>query len=85
MNLAAKTFLFSANAEDFDEVIIVNRTLRKEQIELREWRKYDFIGKLHNIVVGIRRSPQRKETFLKLLEVGDDFAELMLIQDNVTR
>jgi hypothetical protein len=85
LNLAARAFLFGQNAEDFDEQILIHRTLAREQAELQEWRKRGPIGKLHNIVVFIRRSPQRRETFLELADAGDEFSDLMLVQDNATR
>lgn len=85
MNLAAKAFLFGENSEDFDVEIIVNRTLKRERAELQVWRRCGPIGKLHNVVVFIRRSPQRQEAFKDLAEIGEAFAELVLIQDNATR
>jgi hypothetical protein len=85
LNLAARAFLFGQNAEDFDKEILVNRTLAQEKAELQAWRKRGPIGKLHNVVVFIRRSPQRRETFMDLAEAGDEFSDLMLVQDNATR
>ena len=85
INLAAKAFLFGKNPDDFDRAILVNRTLRDEQEELTEWRKCGPIGKLHNVIVAIRRSPQRRETFMELAEAGDEFSHLMVVQDNATR
>jgi hypothetical protein len=54
---------------------------------MREWRECGCLGKLHNIVVFIRRSPQRMEEFKafqngELSTVGH---QLMVIGDNQTR
>jgi hypothetical protein len=85
LNLAAKAFLFGKDGENFDEEILINRMLVREQAELQAWRKKGPIGKLHNVVVFIRRSPQRQETFSELAEAGDKHADLALLQDNATR
>jgi hypothetical protein len=85
LNLAAKAFLYGKNPENFDEEVLINRTLAREQEKLQAWRRRGPIGKLHNIVVFIRRSPQRFDNFRELAEAGDDFAELRLVQDNATR
>ena len=44
-----------------EESVVVNATfIEKAQIE---WRKRGLVGKFHNVVVGIRASPQRRESF----------------------
>lgn len=85
LNLAAKAFLYGKNPENFDEEVLINRTLAREQEELQAWRRRGPIGKLHNVVVFIRRSPQRLDIFRELADAGDDFAELKMVQDNATR
>lgn len=85
LNLAAKAFLFGKDAANFDEEIIVARALAQERRELEAWRKRGPIGKLHNVVVFIKRSPQRQETFGEFAEDDDKYADLVLMQDNATR
>ena len=63
---------------------MVNEVLRREKEELEAWRKWDPIGKLHNIVVWVRRSHGRRELFLSLA-IDEEGKKLMLIQDNATR
>ena len=85
LNLAAKAFLFGKDPEGFDEMIITHRALAREQAELQEWRKNGPIGKLHNVVVFIRRSPQRQEFFQDFAEDGDECGDLVVVADNATR
>jgi len=40
--------------------------LRETLKEIKEWRKYGLIGKLHNIVVDIQSSPQKMQEFMAL-------------------
>jgi hypothetical protein len=85
LNLAAKAFLFGADPEAFEVEIAINTQLRREQAELEAWRRFGPIGKLHNIVIFVRRSSQRREHFLSLSEIDSEDADFMLVQDNVTR
>lgn len=85
LNLASSSYLYGKDPDSFEIEIIVQTSLAREQKELEEWRKKGPIGRLHNIVVFIRRSPQRRETFLKIAGDTDEFRKLMLIQDNATR
>ena len=70
INLAAKAFLFG---DDLDAFELEINTLEKLKLEIRYerellalWRKRGSIGKLHNLVIWIRRSPQRRESFMSL-------------------
>ena len=85
LNLACHSYLYGHDPESFEVEIILLDALARENEELRAWRKQGPIGKLHNIVVFIRRSPQRREAFLRMAASEDEFAKLMLIQDNSTR
>jgi hypothetical protein len=40
--------------------------LKESLFEIKQWRKFGPIGKLHNIVVEIQSSPQRMQEFLVL-------------------
>jgi hypothetical protein len=67
INLAVKAFLYGKNAESF-EVEISDLDLKKLEEKhylelLAAWRKKGPVGKLHNIVIWIRRTPQRRQIF----------------------
>jgi len=68
INLATKAFLFGEEAEAFElEVdLYTQHQLDLEKKELKAWRKLGPIGKLHNIVTYIRKTPQRREAFIDL-------------------
>lgn len=95
LNLSAKAFLFGKNADAFEVEHDTNVLLGREEAELAIWRKHGPIGKLHNVVVFIRRTPQRRELFIKISNLEEpDFATFMLNQntknlgvrqDNATR
>lgn len=57
LNLACYSYLYGHDPELFEVEIILLDALAHENKELRAWRKQGPIGKLHNIVVFIRRSP----------------------------
>jgi hypothetical protein len=64
INLAAKAFLFSRNAEAFKSVI-QDLTLRKLNEKYRRelikcWRRCGPVGKLHNITTAIQVTPRRR-------------------------
>jgi hypothetical protein len=77
--------LYGHDPDSFEVEVIVLKSLAREQEELKAWKKRGPIGKLHNIVVFIRRSPQRREAFLRVAQADDEFKKLMLKQDNATR
>jgi hypothetical protein len=95
LNLAAKAFLFGQDADAIElESYDAGSTGRASE-ELELWRRKGPVGKLHNIISYIRRTPQRSESFKRASqqqEASDDFplheqstAELALILDNRTR
>ena len=57
--------------------------------ELKLWRKRGPLGKLHNIVIFICRTPQRRERFANIRRFDSmakgDFDHLQLVVDNATR
>jgi hypothetical protein len=57
VNLAAKAFLFGEEAEAFELEVDSYVQLQQEEKELRAWRKLGPIGKLHNVVTYIRKTP----------------------------
>ena len=75
INLAAKAFIFGKNVDAFEAVAeAVNDSTPWDAPAMRTaqdaWRKKGALGKVHNIVVFIRISPQRREAFKKI-HVGD--------------
>jgi hypothetical protein len=67
INLAVKAFLYGKNAESFKvemSDLDLKKLEQKHYLELlTAWRKKGPVGKLHNIVIWIRRTPQRRQTF----------------------
>lgn len=61
VNLAAKAFLFGNDPEAFEAEANI-----QEKKALASWRKLGPIGKLHDIVTFIRKTPQRRERFSNL-------------------
>jgi hypothetical protein len=66
VNLAAKAFLFGNDPEAFEVETVVAGLLQQEKKALEAWRRLGPVGKLHNIVTYIRKTPQRRESFVKL-------------------
>ena len=64
LNLSAKAILFGDNPEVFEKDIVTAALLKDEKAALRHWRNKGALGKLHNVVVYIRVTPQRREDFL---------------------
>jgi hypothetical protein len=95
LNLAAKAFLFGKNADAFEVEDNVLRTLGHELEHRDAWRKYGPVGKLHNVIVFIRRTPQRKELFQSVCNLeepgfddmllNEETQKLGVLQDNATR
>ncbi|KJZ69845.1 hypothetical protein HIM_10773 [Hirsutella minnesotensis 3608] len=89
INLSAKAFLYGTEFDAFEK----NAEAFKEQSsllkELHLWRKRGPVGKLHNIVTFICRTPQRREKFANIQSQSEDFATefdgLKLVVDNATR
>jgi hypothetical protein len=57
VNLTAKAFLFGEEAEAFELEVDSYVQLQQEEKELRAWRKLGPIGKLHNVITYIRKTP----------------------------
>ena len=79
INLSVQAFLFGPLPED---VILAVRGGDEEgptTAELQRWRKMGPLGKLHNIVVYIKASPQQTQVFLTIS------GGRMVRQDNGTR
>ena len=75
INLAAKAVLFGKHVRAFEAIVdIANDAIPNDSPAMRnaqnDWRAKGPIGKAHNIVLFIRCSPQRRETFKRCV-VGD--------------
>jgi len=66
INLAAKAFLYGKEADAFEKDIESFKEKSDLLKELTLWRKRGPIGKLHNIVIFICRTPQRRERFASI-------------------
>ena len=69
INLTVQAFLFDNISNDIE--YLENLDKRKpvqifDKDELQKWRKIGFFSKLHNIVVFIYKTPQKKQRFRKL-------------------
>ena len=72
VNLIAQAFLFGNELKGIYEATnAVNENTAYDSVEMRrvlvEWRKKGPIGKLHNLIVNIRSSPQKREEFKRIL------------------
>lgn len=89
INLSAKAFLYGKHFEAFETNIENIREHSELLKELRVWRQRGPVGKLHNVIVFICRSPQRREKFANIRTLTDqeigDFDHLKLVVDNATR
>jgi hypothetical protein len=63
LNLVAQSVLFGKDEAAFEDDL-VNHTL--EELQLKAWRKRGPLGKLHNLIYWICRSPQRNERLIEL-------------------
>src|SRR5207248_11466832 len=61
INLAAKAFLFGQDAEAFDEESQTKKERARFEAVRELWRKKGPVGKFHNTVSFIRKTPQRRE------------------------
>jgi hypothetical protein len=70
LNLSAKAFLFGNDEGSFDFEISKLAYLRPEVRQALEtlafWRKRGPIGRLHNIITWIQRTPQRRQQFMNV-------------------
>ena len=91
LNLAVKVLLFGGNVaalekemEDFEDEDV--DTNDNDSGEARKWRARGVVGKLHNIVIFIRWSPQRRNKFLdEQLSDLKKVQAFMVAADNDTR
>jgi hypothetical protein len=65
INLNAKAFLFSKNADAFKEDSRIKKELSKFEAVRELWRKKGPVGKFHNTIYFIRKNPQRRKAFLE--------------------
>jgi hypothetical protein len=76
INLAAKAFLFGGGKDSFEDVETDSSVpMTALEAEIAFWRTKGPLGKLHNLVVYIRKTPQRREAFqacCKAAKVEDD-------------
>ena len=67
INLAAKAFLFGNDIEAFEVAVEGEGSATADSLRLKiaqaEWRKRGAVGRLHNLVVFVRASAQRREAF----------------------
>jgi len=63
LNLVAQAVLFGTDETAFEDDL-ANHTL--EELQLKAWRKRGPLGKLHNLIYWICRSPQRNERLMEL-------------------
>ena len=82
MNLAAKAFLFGKDPRAFEIEVEVTRQMNYEEAELEAWRRKGAIGKLHNFIVWVRRSSQRRELFLSMALINNSTAAALVDDDD---
>lgn len=88
INLAAKAFIFGKDENAFDEQL--DLPVFKDMVkDLTMWRKMGPVGKLHNIIKFICRTPQRRGKFNEIRQLNNDeagaFDHLNVLIDNATR
>ncbi|KAM4066750.1 transposase-like protein [Hirsutella rhossiliensis] len=88
INLVARSILFGADPDAFEEDCQAHKEIRDE---MKLWRSEGPIGKLHNIVHWVQRSGQRIEKLHKLQLIEntalnlEDKTTYDVISDNATR
>jgi hypothetical protein len=86
MNLVVKAFLWGDDPETFERETDTLRSMDDEDAELQLWRKQGPLGKLHNIIVWIGRSPQRRDKFEdKVRQIHPETTSAALFHGNETR
>jgi len=87
INLVVKSFLWGSDAEVFEAQISTYHDLQQETAELEAWRRKGPLGKLHNVISWISRSPQRRERFQAEVRksLGPNTKAVSLIRSNTTR
>lgn len=89
INLSAKAFLYGKEVEEFIISAELSKATSDTQKELELWRKRGPISKLHNLIIFICRTPQRREAFESVLKADStaftEYNHLKLVIDNATR
>lgn len=83
INLVAQAFIFGAESEVFKRILnLYEKDLTDGSVKL--WELRGSIGKLHYIIIYIRRTPQRRRAFTA---GGEDYESSKLVptRDNRTR
>jgi hypothetical protein len=92
LHLIARAFFEGTSKDLFDQF----ETEQETEELTRRWRQHGPVGKIHNVVAWIRRTPKRKDAFTKLTngeEAGivgepllfDNLKGTGLVKDNQTR
>ena len=86
INLVGKALLWATDAEAFQAEITNQQDLQQEAEELATWRPKGPLGKLHNMIVWICRTPQRRDWFSECVKkaLGPGTKALSLINGNST-
>jgi hypothetical protein len=66
INLSVNSFLYVIDSDNLEDDEEQPPQLRQTLKDIKQWRKYRPIGKLHNIVVDIQSSAQKMQEFLNL-------------------
>ncbi|KZL66453.1 transposase-like protein [Colletotrichum incanum] len=95
LNLVARAFLFGADLETFEAESEFYQEVGRHEEDLRMWRKLGAVGRLRNIVLFVRASPQRSERYRRAAAeidgaagfhlFAETSAEARLILNNETR
>ena len=92
LNLAVKLLLFNGNVsalgKELQEIVadVQEDSPRRTEARKREWRARGVVGRLHNIVIYIRGSIQRRNSYLVDIEIDmKKVPAFMLRLDNDTR
>jgi len=86
INLTVKAFHWRTNADAFEIEINSHQQLQHESEELEAFRQKGPLGKLHDIITWISRSPQRGDRFEEKVKqvLGPNTKALALIPGNST-
>ena len=86
INLVVKAFLWGEEPEAFELEAESLQNQQDEEAELLLWRRRGPIGKLHNIIAWIGRSPQRRDKFNeKVKQLHLESVATALVYGNETR
>src|SRR5205823_305461 len=75
--------LFGKDVEAFERETLYAAQIEDDLKQLRAWRKKGPVGKIHNIVIHIRRTPQRIAAFRSIQQVPGN--SVLVVADNDTR